>query len=572
MNRTPRVLLSLLLAGLSFPVAAQNVSVPRVTLTPSLGGGLAVPGVTPGAPGLTPGLSLSPMLSLTPALAVIPAPALAAPSAFAAAVAPAAATPATPAERVAPALEALNLSAASKRDRDDERGGGKRGRGWQDGREFFDGSRQRAATPVSAASEQSGPKGFLKNADGVYVAGRVADQTKWIADMVAELSPVIALDDVLDVMDDAYDESRVKLQAAEKAAASRQLEASSVHLEGTRNWLDAILTDADGSQIAVHTHRVYFHPGRGNADSEIGEGIRRASKYLDQAKLDFAAGGLAETEYQTSFKQVELNFVTQGYKEIEDALRVKAEKINAETGNRFVFNFVTEPKLESKALRAEYNRLVEKFRDQPDGLIGILDGVTYSRTVGVGHELNSHKERLKMGLTINQAGRDFFGPKVLPDGRIIEEYKTEFDAVTTSKDGEVTLWEDKSTRVWMPIAKTMEETFLYKLRIYRENRALIEKSLGAPLKVIFSVDVGGSDRRAAKKGILVWKDPRQGELLEHLKTAGPALSKEFGFPVSFIFVNSHPGENPDLYNQEPMDADEWARMQKHQGGRKHGRR
>ncbi|MBI5245762.1 MAG: hypothetical protein HY923_01165 [Elusimicrobia bacterium] len=568
MNRTPRVLLSLLLAGLSFPAFAQNVSVPRVTLTPSLGGGLAVPGAMPGAPGITPGLSLSPMLSLTPSLAVLPSPALAVPSAFAVAVAPTAAIPdaakpVTPAEKVAPALEALNLSAASKRDRDD--------RG--NGREFFDGGRQRAAAPVAASERGQGPKSFTKNADGVYVAGRVAEQSRWIENMVAELSPVIDVADVTDVMDDAYDEGRVKLVAAEKAATSRQLEASSVHLEGTRNWLDAILTDADGSAIAVHTHRVYFHPGRGNEDSEIGEGIRRASKYLDQAKQDFAAGGLAETEYQTRFKQVELTFVTQGYKQIEDALRVKADKISAETGGRFIFNFVTEPKLESSVLRAEYNRMVEKFRDQPDGLMGILDGVTYSRTVGVGHELNSHKIRLGMGLKITQAGRDFFGPKVMPDGRIIEEYKTEFDAVTVGRDGEVTLWEDKSTRVWMPIMKTMEETFLYKLRIYRENRALIEKSLGAPLKVIFSVDVGGSDRRAAKKGILVWKDPRQGELLEYLKTAGPALSKEFGFPVSFIFVNSHPGENPDLYNQEPMDADEWARMQKHQGGgRKHGRR
>jgi hypothetical protein len=209
---------------------------------------------------------------------------------------------------------------------------------------------------------------------------------------------------------------------------------------------------------------------------------------------------------------------------------------------------------------------VEKYQDQAEGLGRIVEGVTYSRQVGVGHELNSHKKRLAMGLAITQAGRDFFAQKTLPDGRIVEEYKTEFDAVTVpaadlakpAKDRDVTLWEDKSTRVWMSLDKTMEETFLYKLRIYRDNRELIEKSLGAPLKVAFSVDVGGLDREAARRGVLVWRDRRQKMLLEHLRQAGPALSREFGFPVSFIFVNSHPGEDPDLFNRQPMSKAEWA--------------
>jgi hypothetical protein len=215
--------------------------------------------------------------------------------------------------------------------------------------------------------------------------------------------------------------------------------------------------------------------------------------------------------------------------------------------------------------------------------MGILDGVTYSREVGVGHELNSHKKRLAMGLKVVQAGRDFFGKKVLDDGRIVEEYKTEFDAVTEpvadaakpSKDRDVVLWEDKSTRVWMTLEKTMEETFLYKLKIYRENRAIIEESLGgAPLKVAFSVDVGGTNRRAAKQGVLVWKDARQKELMDHLIKVAPELSKEYGFPVSFIFVNSHPGEDPDLFSKEAMSEEDWNASQGQGGGkngRKHGR-
>ncbi len=449
---------------------------------------------------------------------------------------------------------------------------------WVRGRgERFDGARS-FAPGVADVRDERGPRGFIKNADGVWVGGRVADQSRWINQMHAQLSPVLNLSDVMDVMDDAYDESRVKLRSAEKAALAHKLEASSVHLEGTRNWVDAVLTDRNGRDIAVHTYRVYFHPGRGNRESEISEGIRRIGKSLDKAKRDFAPGGLAEADLQKTFAKVELNFDTRGYKEIEDYLRGREKEFHAEFPGRFSFGYVTEPGLSSRALRAEYNRLVEKFADQPEGLRAITDGVTYSRTVGVGHELNSHLKRLEMGLKITQAGRDFFGKRTLADGTVIEEYKTEFDAVTERADlahkplaeREVTLWEDKSTRVWLPLQDTMEQTFLYKLRIYRENRAMLEAALGAPLRVMFSVDVGGADRKAAKQGILVWKDPRQQELLEYLKVAGPQLSKEFGFPVGFIFVNSHPGETADLFNQEPMEMRDWLAMQ--QGGSKKSRR
>jgi hypothetical protein len=570
----------LLLAAL--PVSAQVRAVPRVSFGGSLGVGGAATSWRGGLTGnpLTGGLSnphglvatLAPSLpaaALSPsglAASVIAAPSLApaafpAPAAFAApaapasVISPAAATLAAPAdapERAAGAPAALDTLRFLSAPADGPR--------WVKSGNGFDGLRARADTVADPS--QAGPAGFIKNPDGVWVGGRVKDQTLWISRMAEQLKPHADLTDVLDVMDDAYDEARVKLVNAERAATERQLDAASVHLEGTRNWVDAVLTDRDGEQIAVHTHRVYFHPGRGNRISEITEGIRRVGKYIDKAVPDFAPGGLAETDMDARFKQVELNFDTRGYKEIEDYIRGREAEVKAKYGDRFVFRYTTEPKRSSRQLRAEYNAIVERFADQTEGLMQIIDGVTYSRTVGVGHELNSHLKRLKMGYTITQAGRDFFGKTVMPDGTIVETYKTEFDAVTERRgakgEREVILWEDKSTRVWLPLADTMEQTFLYKLRIYRENRGLIEEALGAPLKVAFSVDVGGLNRKAAKQGILVWKDPRQQELLEHLKTAGPRLSEEFGFPVSFIFVNSHPGESADLFYQTPMSEEEWA--------------
>lgn len=562
MRTTPRLAALLTLLFAASATAGPRGYVPRVSLNGGLGVGVAGPawqgvnaspltGGFASPRGLAPTLAPSlPAAALAPAnlvASLAPAPGLtaahAAPLSAPALAAPAAADAPSPA-----ALESLKaLSAPADGPRWVKVGD-------------FDGLRRRHGAVAEPGASQ-GPSGFVKNPDGVWVGGRVREQTEWISRMAEQLKPVVDLADVLDVMDDAYDESRAKLQSAERAAQDRSLEASSVHLEGTRNWVDAVLTDADGRQIAVHTHRVYFHPGRGNSASEISEGIRRVGKYIDKASQDFAPGGLAETDMDASFKQVELNFDTRGYKEIEDYIRTREAELRAKHPGRFVFNYVTEPKRSSRQIRDEYNRLVERFADQPDGLMNIIDGVTYSRTVGVGHELNSHLKRLELGYRITQAGRDFFGKTVMPDGSIVETYKTEFDAVTErrTKDGrEVILWEDKSTRVWLPLEDTMEQTFLYKLRIYRENRKLIEDALGAPLKVVFSVDVGGADRRAARQGFLVWKDPRQQELLEHLKTAGPRLSREYGFPVDFIFVNSHPGESPDLFYQQPLSQAEWA--------------
>jgi hypothetical protein len=538
-------LLAILIGSTQAP--AQQAAVSRVSLTPSLGGAWAVPGLMSGAIGGPTILALPPMLK----------------TAFAG-LTPLSGVRAQPAATV---LDSLASVASIRLERGDA----------------FDGRRARTAGASGAVAPpgrgQAGPKNFLKNTDGVWVGGRVAEQALWIGRMHEELAPHVDLADVMNVMDDAYDEARVKLMSVERAETGRRLTAASVHLEGTRNWVDAILTDSGGRSIAVHTHRVYFHPAPGNPASEIGEGIRRVDKYLEKAKYDFAAGGLAERDLGKSFTEVELNFDTRGYQEIADHLRRKEQEFRSAYGDRFKFNYITEPRMASRALRAEYNRLVERYRDQPEGVMSIVDGVTYSREVGVGHELNSHKKRIAMGLRITQAGRDFFGKQILPDGRVVKVYKTEFDAKTEPfadagkplKERDITLWEDKSARVWMPLERVMEETFLYKLRIYRDNREIIEEDQGgAPLKVAFSVDVGGLNREAAKQGFLVWRDLRQKALMEHLKAAAPALSAEYGFPISFVFINSHPGEDMDIYDKTPMTESVWTAM-KRQNGRKHGR-
>jgi len=81
-------------------------------------------------------------------------------------------------------------------------------------------------------------------------------------------------------------------------------------------------------------------------------------------------------------------------------------------------------------------------------------------------------------------------------------------------------------------------------------------------------------RKAARQGILVWNDPRQEALLAYLKTQGPILSEQYGFPVEFVFVNSHANEPPDLFYREPVSLADWQASQggfgsAKQAGRKH---
>ncbi|NNN06481.1 MAG: hypothetical protein HKL90_11320, partial [Elusimicrobia bacterium] len=311
----PRVPFSVGLAAVMG--AAPSVTAPSLTSAPA---GLAA------APALAPSFSAAaaaPALAAVPSAAAVAPAAAAAPAAGSAAAAPAfaAAAPAPAAEASArsvapaadaPALEALRDSAAA-RDRD--------------GRRAFDGGA--AAAPVSA--ERGPVAGFVKNDEGVWVGGRTADQYREIRRLYAKLSPLMDLSDTMNVMDDAFSEARVKLAAVEKAAADRKVAESSVHLEETRTFVDAVLEDANGRKIAEHTHRVYFHPAD-NADSEINEGIRRVDGYLEEAKQDFARGGRAEREMGTEFDQVLLTFDTRGYKEIADHLRGKEAELRAQFG------------------------------------------------------------------------------------------------------------------------------------------------------------------------------------------------------------------------------------------------
>ena len=544
MNRIPRRLLAALLtvAFASAYAPAQQVSVPRVTLTPSLGGGLGAPGFVPGPLSGPSGLSLSPMLALSPVLSMMPAPAIAAPAAIAAVplalspVAAAQAAPAkgdaaqiTPAQKVAPALEAIEQSAPSRDGRRDGR----------DGREMFDGGAKKAASP------------YIINDEGVKINDRAAIYYTEVRRMVEQYKGIINLEESLDVMDDAYSDVVAKVSAVEAVAKGRGLSQVNTHLEETLVFVDGVLADGKKT-VAVHTHRVFFHKSP-EPKSEIAEGIRRVDGYIGDAERMFAKGGKAERQ-MGKLDEVELVFDARGYQEIKDHIRKRGDEITTKTNGRISFKFLDElaplPK-EQVAIRAKLNALVKQFGGEAEGLSKIYEGVIYSRYVGLLLELKTVEHYHKLGYKILQSGRELFDHNGM--------YISELDVVVESPEGVVSVVEAKSARVGLPPEEVLEEKVAYKLRTYKKFKAELDAMIGKKFDaVVFSMDVA-IDPNIDRSEVLP-KDARKLELIDFLRSHEASLSKEYGFPVTFLFLQSGP-EGANARQGAPS-----------RGDRKHGRR
>ncbi|MEQ1918999.1 MAG: hypothetical protein ABL955_07350 [Elusimicrobiota bacterium] len=477
MNRTPRRCLVALLtvAFASAQAPAQQVSVPRVTLTPTLGGVMGAPGALPGSIGAPATLSLSPMLALTPTLSVMAAPSLAAPvsavNAVPVALAPVSAAPSAPldsaqakqpAQRVASALEAIELSAASRHGRD---GGENRGGA------MFDGSAKKAASP------------YIINDEGVKINDRAAIYYSEVRRMVELYKGKINLEESLDVMDDAYSDVVAKVSAVEAVAKGRGLSQVNTHLEETLTFVDGVLDDGS-KKVAVHTHRVFFHKAS-NPQSEIVEGIRRVSGVIKDTEMMFARGGKAEQQ-MGKIDEVELVFDARGYQEIKDHIKTVGAEVTARSKGRITFKFLDElaplPK-DQAGIRARLNELAQKYNgENGDGLSKIYEGVIYSRYVGLLLELKTVEHYYKLGYKILQSGRELFDEKGI--------YVSELDVVVESPEGVISVVEAKSARVGLPPEEVLQDKVVYKLNTYKKFKAQLDAMIGKKFNaVVFSMDV-----------------------------------------------------------------------------------
>jgi exoribonuclease R len=404
----------------------------------------------------------------------------------------------------------------------------------------FEAARGRDPRPNTAPRPRAGPstavgsKGtvFVINDEGVAISGRAARYYQEVRRMVELYKGVFDLSESLDVMDDAYSDVLAKVSAVEAIAKGRGLSKENTHLEETLVWVDGVLNDR-GRKVAVHTHRVFFHRAK-NPQSEIREGIRRVDGYIADAEKMFARGGKAEAA-MGKLDEVELVFDARGYSEIKKHLLRRGQEVAARSGGRIRFQFLDDlapmPKDVAK-IRAELNVLAKKYSG--DGLSKIVEGVIYSRYVGLLLEIKTLEHYHKLGYKILQSGRELFDEN--------GQYVSELDAVVRAPDGKVVLVEAKSARVGLPNEEVLRDKVVYKLETYRKYKAKLDAMIGTPFdSVVFAMDIAidpDADRSAGVK----LGDERKLELAEFLRSKEAELSAEYGFPVSFLFLQSGPGD------------------------------
>lgn len=495
LRRAVRVAL-LTALGAAVPSVGQVRAV-RLAVEPAVRAAAAPSALAVGAASGAPAaLAASPAAAALPSAPALPAAAL-----------PAAAVPAAPASPAAAApraVDSLRASAAS---------------GVLETSARFDGSR--AASPAADA-------GFVVNDEGIRINDRAAVYYQEVRRMTDLYQTKFNLAESLDVMDDAYGEVVAKVSAVEAIAKGRGLSEENTHLEETLVWVDGLLTDGK-KKVAVHTHRVFFHHAQ-NPKSEIAEGIRRVDGYIRDAEQLFARGGKAEQQ-MGKLNEVELVFDVRGYGEIKEHLKKVGTDVAERTHGRISFKYLDEvapiPK-EQAAVREKLNGFTRRYSGQ--SLSKIVEGVIYSRYVGLLLELKTLEHYHNLGYKVLQSGRELFDA----DGM----YISELDAVVESPEGKVILVEAKSARVGLPFDEVLQDKVVYKLNTYKKFKAQLDAMIGRPFdEVVFAMDVAVNPDAGGK---VTERDRAKLELVEFLRSKEASLSKRYGFPVSFLFIQSGP--------------------------------
>lgn len=384
----------------------------------------------------------------------------------------------------------------------------------------------------ASGKDSASDGGLVVNDEGIGVFDRAEAYYKEVRRLVDKFKGRLDLSETLDVMDDTYSEVWTKLATIEQIARSRNTEDHNMHLEETLTWVDAVMR-GNGRSVAIHTHQVFFHHAA-NPQSEIREGIRRVDRYLDEALEYFKSRGRAEWKLER-LDEVILAFDTRGYQEIKDHLKAREREISRAFGRRFHFAYVDElvrvPRTVDE-MRAGLNVLIQKYKGD-GGLEKIIEGVTYSRYVGLLLELKTDEHFFDLGYEILQSGKELFDAQ--------GHYITEIDTLVRSPQGRVTLVEAKSARVPLPFSQVLQDKIVYKLETYKRNRAFLESAIGSKIdRVVFSVDVGRMYFRPNDRPEAIESVKRHRALAAYLKGHELELSRRYGFPVEFLFIWSHP--------------------------------
>lgn len=384
------------------------------------------------------------------------------------------------------------------------------------GREDFDGDARGASACAAAQAPDYGASSaeFVINDEGVTIFGRAAAYYKESRRLIDKYQDKIDLSESLDVMDDTYGDVWAKLAALDALAAGRPIELANIHLKRTLTWVDGVVY-LDGKRTAIHTHRVYYHRAK-NPKSEIAEGVRRVDGELNDLVRHFSRGGKADRALGGPERTI-LVFDTRGYKEIREHIASRAAEVARASGGRvelrFLDDLVKVPR-SIDAVRRGLNDLIQKHKK--DLLRDIIEGVIYSRYVGLLLELKTIEHYHKLGWTILQSGRELFDESGM--------YVTELDLVVRDRKGRIYLVEAKSSRVSLPRAYVINNKIERKLKIYKRFKKELERMIGRRIDtIVFAMDLGPN------QGLAPWLEGQKNR-----------LQKLHGFPVEFLFLDSSP--------------------------------
>ncbi|MFC2092216.1 hypothetical protein ACFLTD_05530, partial [Elusimicrobiota bacterium] len=321
------------------------------------------------------------------------------------------------------------------------------------------------------------------------------------------------LRDSLDVMKDTYEELRLKLinmlyLMNESGSGERKLIDANRNINFTLEWGDGIIYE-NGKRIITGTHQVFFHPPDPDASdfrrkqSILREGANRligppsegekligkrkaAGGIIAEMNRVYGKGGLVSRQLG-EFDRAIVTIDTRGIGEFKKLIKDNMHHIDPNIDIRFFDDIEKTPEVE-KYTGLPLMELAGQFLEH-DRMKNIIEGVLYSRYVGLKLELEAIKFFTDMGYEVLQSGRNAY-----KNG----QYVTELGLIVRQKStGRVFMVECKSSRQKEDAKDVVINKMASEVKTYRDNWDLIEqevsKKAGEKIKiqgVLFFFDVG----------------------------------------------------------------------------------
>ncbi|MFC2061991.1 hypothetical protein ACFLUV_05715 [Elusimicrobiota bacterium] len=316
------------------------------------------------------------------------------------------------------------------------------------------------------------------------------------------------LEETLDVMNDTYDLVRSKFLSmayfrTKGRSTTKSIVESNVRIDWTLDYMDEVINgywdydDDTGKgeikRVVINTHQVYFHPPDKTAssdaqyDSIVKEGEDRLAHFIDNLNGLYGKNGKVSRQIG-EFDKAIVVIDTRGVKEFRQYVEKNKRKLNKNIEIHYTED------IEEDTSMAKYSRMswldLVKEMGRIEYFGEVIEGVLYSRYVGLKLELAAIKHFTDLGFKILQSGKNFY-----IDGK----YVTELDLVVEDKEGKVFIVECKSSRPRLRTEDIIGDKIAPKIKTYKNNWPQLEKDVGKRIDgVIFYFDVGAQFNKPVK--------------------------------------------------------------------------